>query len=271
MTDLPLQATLPTVGDTIWVTRTIALPAGRSLRASEWEVADPVELLGPPRISLRGGSADVSYPIAVWRAGFHTVQVPGPLLLSPDGRVDSLRPEAVTVRIASVLPRPATDTSLRPQPRADFVPRPATTPLPLILLLVVAIALLAPIHWWWRRRGRPAGGVAGRPTTGSTAGPAKPPLERWADAGEPRAVAAAATTRLRTALAARIPAALPSLDTDEVLATVARQRPDWPLTELGDVLRRLDEARFGSGALPDAMGLARWAAELEPRLSQEAA
>jgi hypothetical protein len=84
-------------------------------------------------------------------------------------------------------------------------------------------------------------------------------------------VATAATARLRAALAARISTALPSLDTEEVLATVARQRPDWPLAELGDVLRRLDEARFGSGALPDSMGLARWASDLEPRLSREAA
>jgi hypothetical protein len=262
-----MQSDVPTVGDTIWVTRTVDLPPGRSLRAAEWELADPIELLGPPRIALRGGSADVSYPIAVWRAGFHTVSVPGPLLLSSDGGVDSLRAEVVTLHIASVLPRAATDTSLRPQPRADFVPRPATTPVPLILLLIVAIALLAPIHWWWRRRGRPAGKRA----AAEMGGPVKPPLERWADAGESRAVAAAATSRLRAALAARLPGALPSLDTEAVLAHVAEQRPDWPSAELGDVLRALDEARFGNGALPDAMGLARWAAELEPRLVREAA
>lgn len=262
-----IQGHLPTVGDTIWVTRTVDLPPGRSLRAAEWEVSDPIELLGPPRIALRGGSADVSYPLAVWRAGFHTVQVPGPLLLSPDGGVDSLRAEPVTFRVASVLPRAATDTSLQPQPRADFVPRPATTPFPLILLLIVAIALLAPIHWWWRHRGRPAR----KPTAAEIGGLAKPPLERWADAGESRAVAAAATSRLRAALAARVPGALPSLDTEAVLAHVAEQRADWPLAELGEVLRALDEARFSIGALPDAMGLARWAAELEPRLVQEAA
>jgi hypothetical protein len=264
---LAIQGGVPTVGDTIWVTRNVDLPPGRSLRAAEWEVADPIELLGPPRIVLRGGSADVSYPLAVWRAGFHTVQVPGPLLLSPDGGVDSLRTEVVTLHVASVLPRAATDTSLRPQPRADFVPRPATTPFPLILLLVLAIALLAPIHWWWRGRGRPAR----KPSAAEMDGPAKPPLERWADAGESRAVAAAATSRLRAALAARLPGALPSLDTEAVVAHVAEQRPDWPSAELGEVLRALDEARFGNGALPDAMGLARWAAELEPRLAQEAA
>ena len=262
-----IQGDAPTVGDTIWVTRTVDLPPGRSLRAAVWEVADPIELLGPPRIALRGGSAEVSYPLAVWRAGFHTVQVPGPLLLSADGGVDSLRAEVRTLHVASVLPRAATDTSLRPQPRAEFVPRPATTPVPLILLLVLAIALLAPLHWWWRRRGRPAR----KPTAASMGGPAKPPLERWADAGESRAVAAAATSRLRATLAARLPGASPSLDTEAVLAHVAETRTDWPSAELGDVLRALDEARFGKGALPDAMGLARWAAELEPRLVQEAA
>ena len=69
MTVQAIQGDVPTVGDTIWVTRTVELPPGRSLRAAEWEVADPVELLGPPRIALRGGSADVSYPLAIWRSG----------------------------------------------------------------------------------------------------------------------------------------------------------------------------------------------------------
>lgn len=267
MTHLPVQVALPTVGDTIWVTRTVDLPAGRSLRAADWDASDPVELLGPARVTLRGGSADVSYPIAIWRAGFHTLQVPGPLLLSVNGGVDSLRPEAVTLRVASVLPRPATDTSLRPQPRAEFVPRAATTPLPLVLFLILAVALLVPLHWWWRRRGRPAR----RPTASDLGGPAKPPLERWADAGESRAVAAAAATRLRAAVATGLPDAPPSLDTDSVLAKVAEKRPDWPLSELAEILRGLDDARFGNGTLPDAMGLARWAAELEPRLQREAA
>ena len=210
MTHLPVQVALPTVGDTIWVTRTVDLPAGRSLRAADWDASDPVELLGPARVTLRGGSADVSYPIAIWRAGFHTLQVPGPLLLSVNGGVDSLRPEAVTLRVASVLPRPATDTSLRPQPRAEFVPRAATTPLPLVLFLILAVAI-------------------------------------------------------------GLPDAPPSLDTDSVLAKVAEKRPDWPLSELAEILRGLDDARFGNGTLPDAMGLARWAAELEPRLQREAA
>jgi hypothetical protein len=261
------QGPVPTVGDTIWVTRTVELPPGRTLRAADWEVADPVELLGPARVTVRGGSADVAYPLAVWRAGFHTVEMPGPLLLSPDGGVDSLRPEAFRLQVASVVPRAAGDTTLQPQPRADFVSRAATTPVPLILFLLLALMVLAPLHWWWRRRGQPGK----QPTAAEPGGPARPPLERWADAGESRAVAAAATSRLRAALATRLPGAVPSLDTEAVLAHVAQTRPDWPVSELAEVLRGLDQARFADGAMPDAMGLARWAADLEPRLTQAAA
>jgi hypothetical protein len=263
----PAQSAAPTVGDTIWVTRTVELPPGRSLRAADWEVADPVELLGPPRVTLRGGSADVAYPLTVWRAGSHTVQVPGPLLLAADGGVDSLGSQSVTLQVQSVLPRAATDTSLRPQPRAEFVPRPVTTPLPVVILVLLAILLLAPVHWWWRRRGKPVPKAPG----GESGGSAGPPLERWADAGESRAVAAAATSRLRAALAHRVPAALPSLDTETVLLQISEQRPDWPVEELKELLHALDRARFGQGTADDVMALVRRAAELEPRLLPAAA
>ena len=266
MTPAP-QNGVPTVGDTIWVTRTVDLPPGRTLRPADWEAADPIQLLGPPRITLGEGRAEIAYPVAVWRTGTHTFQIPGPLLLAADGRVDSLPGQTVALSVASVLPRPATDTSLRPQPRADFVPRPSTTPLPLVVLLLLAVAILVPLHRWWRRRGKPLAKAAGL----ERGGPAGPPLERWAGAGESRAVAAAAAARLRLVLAARLPSAPPSLDTDAVVAHIAEQRPDWPVEDLADVLRQLERTRFGTGPLPDAVALARRALELEPRLLSEAA
>jgi hypothetical protein len=265
MIGLPQHAA-STVGDTIWVTRSVELPPGRTLRAADWQAADPVELLGPPRVTVGDGRAQVAYPVAVWRPGSHNLEVPGPLLLAADGGVDSLPSQTVTLEVASVLPRPATDTTLRPQPAADFVSRPTTSPIPLIVLLLLVLAVLVPLHRWWRRRGK-----AVRKSDPARVGEATPPLERWADAGESRAVAASATARLRGSLAARLPGALPSLDTETVLAHVAEQRPDWPVTELGDVLRQLDRTRFGTGASPDALALARRAAELEARLLPEAA
>ena len=255
----------PTVGDTIWLGRTVAVPAGATLRPADWDPPEPIERLGPPRITPHGDSADVAYPIVVWRTGPLTIELPGPLLLGAGGRLDSLPPQPVAIRIGSVLPAAPADSSLAPQPRADFVPRTSVTPLPLLMLLAGSVLLLAPLHWWWRRRGRPHPRLA-LPMPGSD----EPPLERWADAGESRAVASVATSRLRALIAARMPAAHAGLDTEDLLRAVAG-RGDWPLAELGDLLRSLDEARFGETAFPDAPGLARWADELAPRLVPEAA
>jgi len=255
----------PTVGDTIWVGRTVAVPAGATLQPADWDAPEPIERLGPPRIVPHGDSTDIAYPIVVWRTGPLTIEIPGPLLLGAGGRLDSLPPQPVAIRIESVLPAVPADSTLAPQPRADFVSRTSVTPLPLLLLLAASVLLLAPLHWWWRRRGRPRR----RPEL-PTPGFDGPPLERWADAGESRAVASVATSRLRALIAARMPAAHPALDTEDLLRAVAG-RLDWPLAELGDLLRSLDEARFGETAFPDAPGLARWADELAPRLVPEAA
>ena len=260
------QGGAPTVGDTLWLRYEVAVPAGRTVRAADWEPADPVELLGPPRVVVRGGSAEIAYPVVVWRAGQHAISAPGPLLLGPNGGVDSLPSRGFNLTIASVLPAERPDTGLRPQPRAEFVPRGARTLLPLLLALLLAGLLLAPLQWWWRRRG------AARPLRqAETGGPAVPPLESWTDAGESRAVAAAATGRLRAVLARQVDGAHTALDTEAVLTRVAEARPEWPHGELGDLLHSLDEARFGQTTFPDAIGLARWAAELEPRLLREAA
>ncbi len=254
----------PTVGDTIWVARTVAVPAGATVRPADWNAPDPVERLGPPRVTARGDSATIAYPVVVWRAGPLAVDVPGPLLLRADGGVDSVAPAPVELRIASVLPQVPADSTLAPQPRAEFVPRPATSPVPLLILLGFAILLLVPLHWWWRRRGH------ARPRPVLPTAPADPPLERWADAGESRAVASAAAARLRATLAARMAEAHEGLDTEHLLRAVAA-RTDWPLGELADLLRARDEARFGRATFPDALGLARWAGELAPRLVPEAA
>jgi hypothetical protein len=260
------QAGDPTVGDTIWLTRTVVVPAGRTLRPADWNAPDPVELLGPPRVNLRGDSADVTYPVVVWRTGSETVELPGPILLGANGSVDSLPGQSITLHIRSVLPAVPPDSTLAPQPRADFVPRRTLSLLPVLVLWLIAGLVLAPLHWWWRRRGKERQVFALPPPGGG-----EPPLERWADAGESRAVAAAATARLRWAIAERLPAAHAGLDTEDVLRVVRPARPAWPLGELDDLLRSLDEARFGERTFPDALGLARWAGELEPRLIREAA
>ena len=255
----------PTVGDTIWLTRTVAVPAGHVVRPSDWDPADPVELLGRPQVVMTGDSARISYPTVIWMPGPHHVEVPGPLLLGPGGRVDSLPGEQVRVTIKSVLPPGVPDSVIPPQPRASFVPRQDRSILPLAILWLLAIAALLPLHLWWRRRGKPVPFVASRPEL------PEPPLARWADDGEYRAVANVAAIRLRTALAQRVAAAHPGLDTERLLAHLAAARPDWPLEELGDLLRALDDARFGQTGSPEALELSQSTLAMRDRLLREAA
>jgi hypothetical protein len=267
LSSLVLQGATPTVGDTIWVTRTVRVPAGHTVRPADWEPSDPIELLGRAQVTVSGDSAEVAYPVVVWRPGQHTVELPGPLLLGPDGTVDSIGGERRRVEVRSILPPVPRDSALAPQPRAGIVQRRVTSAVPLGLLWLGGVALLLPLHLWWRRRGKPvrAAPPALRPDA------LEPSLPRWADAGEYRAVANVAVVRLRAALAERVPAAHQGLDTERVLAELAAARPEWPLDELGDLLRALDDVRFGVAPSAVALGLSRSTMELRDRLLRDAA
>ena len=262
---LLMQGAGPTVGDTVWLSRTILVPPGYVVRAADWDPADPIELLGRPLVVVAGDSAQITYPVVVWQPGTQLIELPGPLLLGPGGTVDSLRGQQVKLEVRSVLPRATPDSALAPQPRAAIVAVRAVSPGPLLILYVIALALLLPLHLWWRRRGKPARVAA------PEAAVAEPPLDRWADSGEYRAVANISAVRLRSAVAQRVAAAHPGLDTERLLSELAAVRPDWPLTELGDILRGLDEARFGVAPAADALALSRSSVALRARILGEAA
>jgi hypothetical protein len=260
-----LQAPAPTVGDTVWLSRIVALPPGHVVRAADWEPADPIEVLGHPRVVVTGDSAEIAYPVVVWQPGQLIIELPGPLLLGPGGTVDSLAGEKVRLDVRSVLPPVRGDSAIAPQPQAGLVVRREVSLVPLLLLWGVALAALIPLHLWWRRRGKPIRIAPSGPVF------PEPPLDRWADDGEYRAVAGVAAFRLRAAVAERVAAAHQSLDTGRVLAELAAARPDWPLEELGTLLRALDSARFGHTTAPEALGLLKSTLALRERLLREAA
>jgi hypothetical protein len=263
-TRIEAQAPTPTVGDTVWLSRTVRLPPGYVVRATEWDPADPIELLGRPRVAVTGDSAEVSYPVVIWQPGSRLIKLPGPLLLGPGGTVDSLSGEPVRLEVKSVLPATARD-SLVPQPRAGLVNRHEVTLAPLAVLWAAALLFLIPLQLWWRRRGKPVRTAAPSPDL------PEPPLARWADAGEYRAVANVAASRLRSAVAERVGSAHSGLDTERLLAELAAARPHWPLAELGELLVALDNARFGLTASSDALELSRSTLALRDRLLREAA
>jgi hypothetical protein len=134
-----------------------------------------------------------------------------------------------------------------------------------MLLELLALLLLAPLHIWWRRRGK-AMPMAPRPVELP-----EPALERWADDGEYRAVANVAAVRLRAALAQRVTAAHSGLDTERLLAELAAARPDWPLAELGDLLRALDDARFSDAGSVEVLELSQSTIAMRNRLVREVA
>jgi hypothetical protein len=238
---LLVQGRPPTVGDTIWVVRRVAVPAGHAVRAPQWDLTGDVELLGRPRITTANGIAQVAWPLVIWTPGSHTVSVPGPLVLASDGAVDSLAPADTTLSIASVLPRNAQPAALAPQPQAGIVHRRTVSWLPLLTLAGAALILLAPLHWWWRRRGPRALPPESPPVS-------TPPLVRWAEAGETRTVLAAAAARLRGAVAARLGETGDGLSTPALVARL-ESRPELPGREIADTLQALDDARF-AGATP---------------------
>ena len=259
------QSPPPTVGDTVWLKQMVAQPPGHIVRPTDWSPADPVELLARPRVIVTGDSAEITYPVVIWRPGRLSIDLPGPLLLGPAGSVDSLAGTRVSMEVRSVLPPVPTDSSLAPQPRAGLVALRETDLAPLAICWLVGLALLLPLHLWWRRRGKPI----------PTAPPNRPvvelPLARWADDGEYRAVANVAAARLRAEVARRVTTAHPGLDTERLLSQLAAVRPNWPLNELAELLRALDDARFGQVTAADVLDLSRTSSEMLDRLRREAA
>ena len=248
----------PTVGDTVWVRRAVRLPPRFTARAADWELEGEVELLGRPQLILRSDSAIVRYPLVAWTPGTHTVSVPAPTLLAPDGAIDSAGPLPVSFTVRSVLPnQPA--TTLRPQPPAGLVSRRTVSVLPLVVLLLAATTLLLPVLWWWRRRGKAA------PPPSPPRVP-EIPVERWAGAGEARAVLALAAARLRAAIASAEPEAHGGLDSAACLAVLHTRHPAWPLAEIRSLLSELDASRFAPGSPEDALRLYRAAETVASRL-----
>lgn len=230
-----------TVGDTVWVSRSVSLPQGAVARPRDWTLTGDVEVLGPGVVVPGTTAVEIRYPVAVWAPGAHVVDVPGPLILLPGGAVDSLASEPVTVLIRSVLPDSARDTSLVPQPAASLVIAPELDPHP--LMLWVGIGLVGALLLLYLTRQRPREVPAADPA----APPSPLPLLRWAKAGEGRAACEVGALRLRAAMHRRFEPAHPGLETGAVLRLIEGSRPQWPVAEIRRVLGALDAVRFGVG------------------------
>jgi hypothetical protein len=252
--------TRATVGDTVWLERRFALPGGWRLRPAKLASDDEVEALADPVVLRVGGEWVVRYPVAAWTAGPHTVTLPPIWRLGPDAQADSVSGGTASFSLASVIP----DSLKHPEPRPALAPlrgdkRDAR--LPALALLLATTALVGGIRW----RRRPPRAL---PAPDGPAPMAGVPDRRWIEAGEPKAVAARAAGRLRTAIARTVPEAHLGLSTSDCLAAVQERRPQAPVSELRTVLAALDEAAFAVAPEVDLVALARLAETLVERLGK---
>ena len=179
---LLIQTALPSVGDTVWVERSVPNVGTAVLRPQPWSLGALGQQLGPAVVELRSSGALVRYPLVFWYAGDHQLTMPGPVLVRKDGSSDTLAASPVKVRVGSVLPIGISRTKLEPKPARASVPLEAITLLPLGVLVLVVLLGTGLVALRWRRRGK----VPPRrePVVGAT------PLatfEQWASSGEYRA------------------------------------------------------------------------------------
>jgi len=246
----------PTVGDTIRLERTIAAAPGWRVRAGKLESATMAEPLGEAVVlGAPGGNGwTVRYAVVAWVPGTLTLAMPPLWRLGPDGTADSLPGGTAVFRVASVIPDSVTTPG--PQPSLGPLRLTRASPIPVIAATLLTVGALLGLIAWRRRPAQPR-----------TDGPAlaldpEIPDQRWLAAGEPKAVAARAAHRLRSAIACAIPEAHEALSTSECLAAVERARPDAPLRELRELLGMLDQVAFATAYSVDVTPLAARAGAL---------
>jgi hypothetical protein len=250
----------PTVGDTVWLERTVTAAPGWRVRVAKLDPGPLTEPLGDPVVVRVEGGWAVRYPVVAWAPGVVATEMPLLWRLGPDGSADSLPGGTATFRVASVIP----DSVPMPAPRPALAPLRLSrrTPLPALAGALLSAGMLVAVVAWRRRPPRAAlvaPDLELDPEIGDT---------RWVAAGEPRAVAARAAHLLRGALARAVPEAHSALSTAECLAVVERAKPDAPLRQLRELLGALDQVAFatahGVDIGPVAARARALAEELEP-------
>ena len=253
----------PTVGDTIRLERTVAVPSGWRVRAGKLGSATEAEQLGDAIVVPAAGAWVVRYAVVAWTPGEMSLDMPPLWRLGPDGTADSLSGGTATFRVASVIPDSVRAPA--PQPAIGPLRLDRSSPFPVIAAVLLAAGTLL-LLILWRRRG-PRSAVAGQ----SLAVDAEVPDARWLSAGEPKAVAARAAQRLRRALSHTIPEAHEALSTEECLAAVERARPNAPLRDLRELLLGLDQVAFATAHGVEVAPLASRARALARELSANGA
>ena len=249
-----------TVGDTVYLTRT--LPASPQVRVRPQPLASTavVEPLADPVVELLGDVLVLRYAVAVFEPGVQRIAMPQVELFYPDGNTETVLGDTALVRVRSVLPPgdsvPPPRTSLAPLPRPR---RSGTAAVMLVSLVVAGTGAWVIVRKRVGPRPRPLEAIAPAVTA---------PLRAWVEAGELRAAAAALADQLRRTIAGLEPEAEAGLPTEALLAVLRRRCPGWPLAEIEDVLHALERARFAPAVPHDVLSLGEQVGMLTERLGR---
>ncbi|UCD24077.1 MAG: hypothetical protein JSW51_13780 [Gemmatimonadota bacterium] len=250
-----------TVGDTVEMVLRLQIPAGVSAHADPLEASALVEPLSVPTVTHSGSSVVIQYKVAFFEAGYLGLAMPEIQLIDESGVVERVSGDTAWVRVISVLPE---DTTLTPQPSLGPIARERKRVE--FLVLPAAVVLVAAVVWALLRRRvrqRPTWHVGVRKRV-------EPPVVQWMNAGEPRTVVSAVTDRLRDSIAVALPDAGRQLSTEQCLAVIEEQRPEWAVSEIARVLHSLDRARFAPAVPTDIVELAERADEIAISLRRAA-
>jgi hypothetical protein len=152
---LAWQAKAPTVGDTVWIETRVRVPPRMVLRPQPWDLGVEGQVLGPPDVVYDADSATVRYPISLWTAGEHQLTVPGPIVVSPEGKSDTLPNAARRILVETVLPANTPKSKLAPRDPAPRLAQTGASLLPLVVALVIGgLAIGGGAAILWRRESR---------------------------------------------------------------------------------------------------------------------
>lgn len=253
--DWSVSPAVATVGDTVVIERLIPLEGVEArARVAPLDASSSIQPLGPPEITYESGGIRIRHIVAGFSPGSVQVEMPDIELIHRDGQVDIVARGAATIFIGSILPA-GQDSTPDPRPSQAPIGRDRTSLRFLVLLPLLMVSLS--VGWGvWRRMRRPRPGW-----DPSGADAVEPPVDRWIQVGEHRAVAALAMDRLRQRLHRVVPETTSAMSVSELITELRERHPDWPVTSLRDALSSLERASFAPAVTSDVLGIVHTAEE----------
>lgn len=239
-----VQPETVTVGDPLKVIVRVRAPMGAEIVfPPDPDTTGKLQPRDPRTVRTAGDTAALdqtaTYTLSAWDVDSQFVDL-GEVVVRLDGEERRVALGRAHVFVRSVLPA---DSSLRvPKPPRALI-EPRIWPWWLLALLAAALGIIGLLIWWWRRRRRGKQAAAEDPYEHAKREFARLEALRLPDAGEPGRHVALMVDVMRDYLAARVPPALRSATSFELVSALRSQRV-VPRDRLARLLAEADLIKF---------------------------